>query len=270
MQHSAPVRQFIQQYFDDHELTVICYDYFRPVSDEFTDGMTRSTKIQLLLHHCDKYGHLSHLLTILEKQRPIPYAADLAPFITTTIAPPPPSITRPTRHPRQIFISYAHQEATIAQRLAHDLQQADWPIWIAPDSIAPGERWVAAIDRGLESSGIFLLLISPAAVNSRWVQDETYAAIDLEKKGQMRCRLEGFTGWEIEQAAIESYPFRDGIRDVLHFTQPQQVAAWQTLAQQEDNAAADDYMQSLAPPDMIYIPPGAFLMGSQEQSGQRL
>ena len=186
MQHSAQVRQFIQRYFDDNELTVICYDYFRAVSDEFTDGMTRSTKIQLLLSYCDKYGHFPHLFTILEKQRPIPYAADLAPLITTAIAPPLPSTARPTRNPHQIFISYAHQDATMAQRLAHDLQQAGWPIWIAPDSITPGELWAAAIDRGLESSGIFLLLISPAAVNSRWVQDETYAAIDLEKKGHIR------------------------------------------------------------------------------------
>jgi formylglycine-generating enzyme required for sulfatase activity len=70
--------------------------------------------------------------------------------------------------------------------LAADLQANGWPVWIAPDSIKPGEKWVEAINRGLEESGVFVLVVSPAAVESRWVRTETNLAIELEHEGQIR------------------------------------------------------------------------------------
>ncbi len=71
--------------------------------------------------------------------------------------------------------------------------------------------------------------------------------------------------WQQQQALIEQHPFRDGGRDVLHFTTPEQWAAWRKLAEMENKPEADDYLRSLAPPDMIYIPPGPFLMGTTEE-----
>src|SRR5690606_33708777 len=47
----------------------------------------------------------------------------------------------------------------------------------------PGEKWVEAIDRGLETSGVFVVALTPAAVTSRWVNTETDAAVEMQHEG---------------------------------------------------------------------------------------
>ena len=90
------------------------------------------------------------------------------------------------RNPRQVFISHAHEDTEFAHRLAADLRTAGWRVWISPDSIQPGEKWVPAINRGLEESGVFVVALTPAAVKSTWVQFETDIAIEQAVSGEMR------------------------------------------------------------------------------------
>ena len=49
----------------------------------------------------------------------------------------------------------------------------------APESVAAGEKWAEAINRGLEECGIFVVALTPAAVASAWVKTETSIAIEL-------------------------------------------------------------------------------------------
>ena len=72
----------------------------------------------------------------------------------------------PGRDPHQVFISHAYEDTEFAHRLAVDLRTAGWRVWITPDSILPGEKWVPAINRGLEESGVFVVALTPAAVKS--------------------------------------------------------------------------------------------------------
>jgi hypothetical protein len=53
-------------------------------------------------------------------------------------------------------------------------------VWISPESINPGESWVDAINRGLEESSHMVVLLTPAAVESKWVKMETNVAISME------------------------------------------------------------------------------------------
>jgi hypothetical protein len=53
---------------------------------------------------------------------------------------------------KQVFISHATEDEQFAHRLADDLQRLGLRIWIAPESIRPGEGWVRAIERGLAES----------------------------------------------------------------------------------------------------------------------
>jgi hypothetical protein len=87
--------------------------------------------------------------------------------------------------PRRVFISHATEDGAIAHRLADDLRRMGLTVWIAPESIRAGEGWVRAIERGLGESDVLVVLLTPAAVQSRWVNKEMEVAIGLERHGQM-------------------------------------------------------------------------------------
>jgi len=182
---TATLRQFINDHFGPQDLNDLLFDYFRSVHEDVTPGMTKRQQISLLLEFCHRHNQMENLLAAVSQMRPFFQPDDYVQGRKApTAAPLPPAPI--TRNPRQIFISHAHQDAEVAQRLAHDLEAHGYDIWIAPDSIRPGEKWVEAINRGLEESGIFVLLLSPDAVDSRWVNMETNAAIEFDHEGQMQ------------------------------------------------------------------------------------
>ena len=179
---NADLRQFINKHFDVTELNSFCFNYFGEVGEEFPPAMPKSPRIEMLIGYCQRRGLILNLLTALEKERSELYKRT---FSATTVEP---TTTSPStiRNPRQIFISHAHQDATLAQRLATDLEAEGYPVWIAPDSILPGEKWAEAVNRGLDESGIFVLLLTPEAVDSRWVLHETNVAVELDHEDEMR------------------------------------------------------------------------------------
>ena len=177
----SQLRQFMIESFSDDELADLIFDYFPNVRASLGEGMTLGQKVRTLIDFADRYDRLGHLVVVVEKMRPEAYCN----FFQTDIDLPPEPETA-ARDPNKIFISYANPDADFAARLAADLRQRGFDIWMAPDSILPGEKWVAAIERGLRESGIFLLVLSPAGIDSKWVSQETQVAIMLENEGQMR------------------------------------------------------------------------------------
>jgi chaperonin GroEL len=85
----------------------------------------------------------------------------------------------------QVFISHATEDSEFAHRLTQDLRESGIGVWLAPDSILPGEEWVSAIDRGLTGSSHMLIVLTPSAVASRWVQSEVNTAIALAHEEKM-------------------------------------------------------------------------------------
>lgn len=210
---TADIRQYLTAAYSDEDLTILCADYFREVRDNFTTGMTKTRMIELLLDYCLPREVMSSLLAALERDRPDQYRQRFG----RTAAEPGPVAVPPACDPRQIFISHAHEEDAIARRLAADLRQRGWRTWIAPDSIRPREKWVEAISRGLEESGVFVVLLSPAAVKSQWVRDETNIAIELQHQGSLHfipaeiktCALPPF--WRLYQRVRFTAGYEDGL-----------------------------------------------------------
>jgi len=85
-----------------------------------------------------------------------------------------------------VFISHATQDAQFAHRLADDLRRLGVQVWIAPESIRPGEGWVRAIERGLAESSHVVVVLTPAALESKWVEKETDVAIARERRGRIQ------------------------------------------------------------------------------------
>jgi len=180
---TADIRKFLVESLNDEELSTLCFDYFRDVYNDFASGMIKGQKIQLLIERCERRGVFSNLLAAIQRARPEQYEKQ---FPQSPHLEAPPAFSKPQRDPKRVFISHAHEDAKFAHRLADDLRQRSWRVWIAPESILPGEKWAEAIDRGLSECGAFVIALTPDAVRSRWVRDETFVAIELEKKGQVR------------------------------------------------------------------------------------
>lgn len=216
--NTAAIRQFLRNRFSDEELTTLSSDYFRDVYQDFSSGMTKGQKIQLLLDYCQRRDQLSSLLAILARERPKQYQAQ---FTLPTRVEARAAQPQPGRDPRQIFISHAHEDAEFAQLLAADLQERGWIVWIAPSSIRPGEKWVEAIGRGLDESGVFVLVVTPNAVESEWVRSETGAAIELEHKGEVLFiplqveTAEAPSLWRVYQYISFQSGYADGLEALL-------------------------------------------------------
>ena len=179
----AEIRQFLHDHFEDLELETLCFDYFPQVRDEFAAGMRKGQKILLLIDYCQRRELVPNLLAAIRRFRTRQFD-ERFPEALEAVPPPPPAL--PVYEPRQVFISHAHQDAEFAHRLAGDLKSNGWRVWIAPDSIRLGEKWVEAIERGLGESGIFAAVLTPAMIKSSWARSETDIAIALEKEGKLR------------------------------------------------------------------------------------
>jgi len=110
-----------------------------------------------------------------------------APWIDAPLATPLTVTAGPGDRVRAgtVFISHDFDtDHPLAVRLANDLRpRVD--VWIAPESIQPGESWLMSVERGLNASAVFLALLSKAALASPWVLKEIQAAMELEVERRM-------------------------------------------------------------------------------------
>ena len=81
-----------------------------------------------------------------------------------------------------IFVSYSSKDRPFAIKLTEELEKLGANIWIDQLGIELGENWDGAIEKALDDSNSFLLLISPTSVESPNVQDEVSIAIEENKK----------------------------------------------------------------------------------------
>ena len=268
---NADLRQFILQFFSDEELETLCFDYFREARQSFSSGMTPNRKIILLIGYCETRGRLSDLYAALERERPAAWRERFgAPKAKK------PSFAEETRFlerdPRQVFISHATADAGFAHQLADDLRAEGWRVWIAPDSIRPGEKWVEAIERGLETSGVFVVALTPAAVTSRWVKTETSAAIDLSLADEIRfasldvaeCRLSAL--WRQFQFISFRRSYEVGLDELLRWLDDATADRPQKPSFSEETRFLDRRVHQKTGIELIRVPAGPFLYGDDKRT----
>jgi len=88
---------------------------------------------------------------------------------------PPPVVEDPKEGTR-VFISYASQDAAVAERLCAALEAAGLPCWIAPRDVRAGESYAAAIVQAINSCRMLVLLLSQGAIESPHVLREVERA----------------------------------------------------------------------------------------------
>jgi hypothetical protein len=87
----------------------------------------------------------------------------------------------PSGHPPRVFLSFSNEDASAAALIARSLQR-DFAVELAETQFQPGQNFDSAILEAIESSDTVVILLSRAAMNSRWVKAETAMALSLESK----------------------------------------------------------------------------------------
>jgi len=82
------------------------------------------------------------------------------------------------------FISYAHQDEMLANRVHADLQDHGVRCWFAPEDMKIGDKIRPRIDEAIHLQDKLLLLLSKHAIASLWVEDEVEVALEKEQRQQ--------------------------------------------------------------------------------------
>jgi hypothetical protein len=171
------LHEFLTRRYDLEGLKTLCL--YLEVDHDNLDGRTKDSLARELIRYMERVERVGELVTMQAQAEAALARRDV----------PPERLYKITHDPRRVFISHAHQDAAFAHRLAADLERAGIPVWIAPESIRPGEQWLPAIARGLQESGVCAVVLTPDGVASSWVEYETNLAISRERRGQMRLLL---------------------------------------------------------------------------------
>lgn len=96
---TAQIRKLLQAAFTDEELTIFCYDHFRPVHTQFAVSMGLLSKTQALIVHCEKHDEFDKLLRLVQESNPNQYQK-FEPFKKGAAARPRPD---PQIQPKPTF-----------------------------------------------------------------------------------------------------------------------------------------------------------------------
>ncbi len=66
----------------------------------------------------------------------------------------------------QVFLSYAHEDKTVMEKIRNSLRREGFTVWTNTTDIQTGETFEKAIERGIEQADNIVYLLSPAALNS--------------------------------------------------------------------------------------------------------
>jgi serine/threonine-protein kinase len=90
---------------------------------------------------------------------------------------------------RDVFISHAGEDANVAVEVCALLEKRGLKCWMAPRDVAAGSVWDEAILDAIETSRVFLLILSKSANDSQYVKNEVNCAFS-ERKPIVTFRIE--------------------------------------------------------------------------------
>ncbi len=74
--------------------------------------------------------------------------------------------------PARIFISYSRKDQEFARKLASALTAINAEVWIDLEDIHAGANWSTAVQEGLTSCDLMIVILTPSSSASRNVEEE--------------------------------------------------------------------------------------------------
>ena len=124
--------------------------------------------------------------------------------------------------PKEVFLSHAHQDYTVVIRTADELRRHGVKVWYSEHSIVGAQQWLDEIGEALNRCDSFVLLLTPAAVASKWVKHEVTAALNDDRyQGRViplllkNCNYKKLA-WPLANLQIITFkPFERGLTTLL-------------------------------------------------------
>jgi tetratricopeptide (TPR) repeat protein len=88
----------------------------------------------------------------------------------------------------RVFVSHSHSNNAFCAELVRGLQAAGADVWYDEQTLHAGQLG-PVIERELRDRPVFVVVLSPAALQSRWVEDETRWAYGLLRRDPSRILL---------------------------------------------------------------------------------
>lgn len=115
---------------------------------------------------------------------PIVDAPERLSYLRDAALPLPPS--RPSAatyvRPLSCFLSHATSDIAFVQQLYDDLTRSGFNCWFAPESMEIGSPIRESLENAVKQSDRVVLVLSPAAIASQWVESEVEATLERERK----------------------------------------------------------------------------------------
>jgi uncharacterized protein YjbI with pentapeptide repeats len=85
------------------------------------------------------------------------------------------------------FVSYSAKNQDLADCLKKDLQQQGVRCWLASENIKSGKKVRHELDKTIKIQDMLILILSEAAIESFWVENEVRAAFERERVRKSTC-----------------------------------------------------------------------------------
>lgn len=130
----------------------------------------------------------------------------------------------------RVFVSHSHEDDAFCRAVVAGLRGAGADVWYDEHNMGSGQL-IDTIERELRARSVFVLVLSPAALRSQWVRDETKWAYARFKRDPTRIILPILASalpdedavWlflqdfkRIEAAGLRPYPTEEAVRRMLH------------------------------------------------------
>ena len=82
----------------------------------------------------------------------------------------------------QVFISYSRKDLTFVEHLISDLKKTGIDVWYDLSGLEGGSRWGIEIQNAVQNSDYVIVVLSPDAIASEWVEREYLLSNNLKKR----------------------------------------------------------------------------------------
>jgi tetratricopeptide (TPR) repeat protein len=95
-----------------------------------------------------------------------------------------------------IFVSHSHQDNDWCRPFVEALKSVGYDVWYDEQGLQGGAQWIATIQHEVQARDVFIVILTPEAWSSQWVQDELQLAIATRRRILpvllRNCQVDGF------------------------------------------------------------------------------